>query len=420
MQFPFNIIIILFNLVPAGFFLYKTMGSAIRQVKLVLEQSPEKKLELPGSEQFVMLLAMGAGTIMIPFMNKKSIAGEQAYFLAQDHMLTIFILALVAFGSYLSVRYSKLGMGPFLLAFAPLGVLTGIVLYGVLLVHFAAYFLMTAVIWILSLAQPQFLFAGIVILSLPAAIVFMVASFIEAARYNYHVLKPYYQSGFLKALADLYEHSVKGYFSITLLWFAFIQLIQSFLTLFGQKPDSHIKAFSEACHRFMLGSGDCYTMSTTHYLCTIAVNGNRRLVKPLRPGMRKGQWILVNRQLMVCNAFEEWLAEKAPALQKWLRKRYDALEVPVNALSRYKWLANLLYIGSKPMEWLFVLTLYLFDGKPERRIQKQYLPNFEPSSCDNQIAQDFPNNPLLNQNPPVSKKSVFYPGKQSSSKRSPT
>lgn len=234
-----------------------------------------------------------------------------------------------------------------------------------------------AVLWILSLAMPQFFFAGIVILSLPAAIVFMVAAFIKAARYNYQTLMPYYRSGFLKDLADLYEHSFKGYFSITLLWFGFIQLIQSFLTLFGQRQDSYIKAFSEACHRFMLGSGDCYNTSTTHYLCTIAFNGNRRLVKPLRPGMRNGKWIVVNRQLMVCNAFEEWLAEKAPALQRWLRKRYDALEIPVNALSRYKWLANILYIGSKPMEWLFALVLYLFDPKPEMRIQKQYLPDFE-------------------------------------------
>lgn len=28
----------------------------------------------------------------------------------------------------------------------------------------------------------------------------------------------------------------------------------------------------------------------------------------------------------------------------------------------------------KPLEWIFVLILYLFDEKPESRIQSQYLP----------------------------------------------
>ena len=377
-QFNF-IISIALSLITTVFLLFKSLKSSVKQLKCALREHPDTKSEPSDMEIIAMICAMGAGTLMIPFMNKKTYSGDHAYFLAQDHMLTILIFAAVAFVSYLMIRSFKHKAGPVLMAFVSLGVLTGIVLYTTLLVHFSMVFLISTFMLYFSLIihMPHFFIAAIIILCLPAAILFMVAAFIEASRYNYHILRPYYRSGFLKSLADLYEHSVKGYFSITLLWFGFVQLIQSFLTLFGQKPDSYIKAFTEACHFYMLGSGECYTTSTTHYLCTIAANGNRHLVKPLRPGKRNGKWILVNRQLMVCNAFEEWLAEKAPPLQRWLRKRYDALEIPVIALSRYKWLANLLYIGSKPMEWLFALVLYLFDPNPEKRIQKQYLPDFD-------------------------------------------
>ena len=36
--------------------------------------------------------------------------------------------------------------------------------------------------------------------------------------------------------------------------------------------------------------------------------------------------------------------------------------------------ADAVYLIMKPLEWLFVAVLYLFDAKPEDRIARQYLP----------------------------------------------
>ena len=46
-------------------------------------------------------------------------------------------------------------------------------------------------------------------------------------------------------------------------------------------------------------------------------------MKPVRLDVRGGRTIVCNRQLLVSNAFEEWLAEKCSWLHRPLRKNYD-------------------------------------------------------------------------------------------------
>ena len=41
------------------------------------------------------------------------------------------------------------------------------------------------------------------------------------------------------------------------------------------------------------------------------------------------------------------------------------------------WSADVVYLLMKPLEWIFVFVLYLFDERPEDRICKQYLPKEE-------------------------------------------
>lgn len=43
------------------------------------------------------------------------------------------------------------------------------------------------------------------------------------------------------------------------------------------------------------------------YLCTVTVKGYRKLVKPVRAGIRHGERIAVNRQFRITNAFENIL-----------------------------------------------------------------------------------------------------------------
>ena len=105
---------------------------------------------------------------------------------------------------------------------------------------------------------------------------------------------------------------------ITAIPILFVAII--ILLLFGQQPDSAIKMFTETAE---------WTLSQKippprldykgHYLCTVAACGDERVVKPLRAGKRNNELIIVNRQLLVANAFEDLIAEKTPKLHKIIR-----------------------------------------------------------------------------------------------------
>jgi hypothetical protein len=150
-------------------------------------------------------------------------------------------------------------------------------------------------------------------------------------------------------------------------------LIEIVLILFGQGADGCVKMFAMTAD---------WTFSTQmppppldydgHYLCTVAAGGHRRLVKPLRMGKRRGMGIVVNRQLMVANAFEELLAEKAPRLHGKIRRFYDTHGYPLSRLITTPLRADAVYLLMKPLEWLFTFALYLFSTDPEERISRQY------------------------------------------------
>ncbi|MGN0637733.1 MAG: DUF6688 family protein [Huintestinicola sp.] len=143
--------------------------------------------------------------------------------------------------------------------------------------------------------------------------------------------------------------------------------------LFGQGPTGIIKAFTETsdwAYSTMISPPPVEYEG--HYLCTVAVNGHEKVVKPTRLGIRHGVKIGVNRQLCVANAFEQLIEDKAPRFHKWVRHVYDKYGYPVSKHITTKLRADLVYIAMKPLEWLFLLTLYLFDKDPESRIAVQY------------------------------------------------
>ncbi|MEO6305881.1 MAG: DUF6688 family protein [Bacteroidia bacterium] len=163
---------------------------------------------------------------------------------------------------------------------------------------------------------------------------------------------------------------------VTVITAPLLVLIQAGLFLFGQQPDSIISQFTESCGFLLSKYQDC-SCGGGHYLCSIAANGNKKLVKPTRFGIRAKERIVVNRQLLVANAFENWLEDHTPKLHRVIRNSYDACNIPVNKWSKHKRFANVLYVLMKPLEWLFLLWLYIFDKKPEDRIAKQYYPKEE-------------------------------------------
>lgn len=167
-------------------------------------------------------------------------------------------------------------------------------------------------------------------------------------------------------------------------------IISAALLLFGQKPDSFIRAFTEAYNRgFSQGDYNCWGDDYPcegHYLCTVAAKGHSRIVKPQRLGVRNEQSIICNRQLLISNAFEDLLHEKVPSIHRFIRIRYNKVGRLIHRhydIFNRKYISDLIYILMKPLEWAFLLTLYIVDRKPENRIAKQYLSKADRMTIDN-------------------------------------
>ncbi len=148
------------------------------------------------------------------------------------------------------------------------------------------------------------------------------------------------------------------------------------LILFGQQPDAIIKAWTETSDwTFSTKESPQNIYYDEHYLCTAAAGGHRRIVKPIRKGIRHGHPVIVNRQLLIANAFENILEEHTPRFHKCVRQFYDKHGFPIADMIRTNKIAcDITYFVMKPLEWIFLVVLYLVDVKPENRIAVQYFP----------------------------------------------
>ncbi|MBR2282887.1 MAG: hypothetical protein IJ874_00485 [Ruminococcus sp.] len=150
-------------------------------------------------------------------------------------------------------------------------------------------------------------------------------------------------------------------------------LLEILYILTGQGVSGFIKAFTETADwTFSQQTPPPPLEYDGHYLCTVAAGGHKKIVRPLRYGKRLDHIIIVNRQLLAANAFEELIAEKAPGFHRAVRSFYNRHGYPVSKLITTQLRADVVYILMKPLEWLFILTLYLFDTNPEDRIAVQY------------------------------------------------
>jgi len=152
-------------------------------------------------------------------------------------------------------------------------------------------------------------------------------------------------------------------------------ILMCILVLFGQAPDVLIRAFTETADwRLSEKVAPPNLHYDEHYLCTVAAGGDRRIVKPLRMGVRHGHRVVVNRQLQIANAFEQVLEERMPRAHRRIRRFYDTHGYPIARHIRTKRACDMVYLLMKPLEWCFLLVLYLTDVRPEDRIAVQYLP----------------------------------------------
>ena len=137
-------------------------------------------------------------------------------------------------------------------------------------------------------------------------------------------------------------------------------ICEIFYILLGQGADGFIKAFT-------------MTMEYEgHYLCTVAAGGHEKIVKPVRYGIRLNKKIVVNRQLLTANAFEDLIKERLPKFHRIIRNFYDKYGYPISKHITTQTRADIIYILMKPLEYIFLAFLYMFDTQPENRIAIQY------------------------------------------------
>lgn len=176
------------------------------------------------------------------------------------------------------------------------------------------------------------------------------------------------------AWADsLLQNSGRWPLAAFLLMWPLLGILLAALLLFGQSPDILIKAFTETSQWNLsqkVSPQNVYY--DEHYLCTVAAGGHKKIVKPLRLGVRHGHEVIVNRQLCVANAFEQILEERMPRFHRAVRRFYDTYGFPVARLIKSRHIADMIYYFMKPLEWIFLIVLYLTDPRPEDRISLQY------------------------------------------------
>lgn len=158
-----------------------------------------------------------------------------------------------------------------------------------------------------------------------------------------------------------------------LFMFPIIAICEILYIILGQGVDGFIKAFTmTADWTFSTQTPPPPLEYSGHYLCTVAVCGHKEVVKPIRYGIRHNRKIIVNRQLLVANAFEDIIAERFPRFHKRIRKFYDTYGYPISKHITTKLRADVIYIFMKPLEYMFLIYLYMFDLHPEQRIAIQY------------------------------------------------
>lgn len=174
---------------------------------------------------------------------------------------------------------------------------------------------------------------------------------------------------FIYKMDSLSKYSI---FIFVVLFFV-VAVLEIVFVFLGQGLDAPIKAFTQTADwTFSQQIPPPPKEYDGHYLCTVAAGGHKRIVKPLRPGTRRGQTIVVNRQLCIANAFEEVIQEKMPRFHGRIRYIYDTYGYPLSRVITSPARADFVYFVMKPLEWIFLVFLYLVDLRPEQRIARQY------------------------------------------------
>ena len=366
--------ILIFGALIGGFSVFPVLLSIINLIYLFklkkdeLSKREEIKVEVTtmiiGSLFMFIFLASGLTNITYKDWNESIFYFQIHTPIATEMTLTICIFILVAILGYLVLRFAKINnLSPLVLVLAMSALYIGVIVAG---------------LWICQVFKISTVNLILILFPLNVIVIFIKVIKDVVIKWN---LEHKYKERVLKdnKLINLCNKILNN--ALNWPWLALIFMVLllgiliGILVLFGQAPDSVIKAFTETAEWNLSTKIPAQSLEYDgHYLCTVAAGGHKEIVKPIRLGRRGGKYIVVNRQLCIANAFEQIIEEKTPKFHYVVRSFYDKYGYPVAKHINSKYTADFVYFLMKPLEWIFLIVIYLFDNKPENRIAIQYLP----------------------------------------------
>ncbi len=317
-----------------------------------------------------------ASLLVLPFLyggfgDKNDCCDNESAVFSPNHQLTMLVIILLCLFAYFFSSYRKKLSPPIIEV-----LINSFICMGILLNFFIAYH--TKEMFLAILGNLPIILLGILILIKNQRI------YIEDFK-----SRPFNPSNKLESIAFriLNFAPILKFPILFLLCLPLLLILTTLLLLFGQKPDSLIRAFTDTYkHGFSQWDYKCDNVSCGgHYLCSVAAKGHTPVVKPIRYGIRHGQPIICNRQLLVSNAFEDLIQENMPTLHKFIRKQYNKVGYFIHryyGIFNNKFVADIIYYLMKPIEIFFLIILYTFDKKPENRIARQYVSVEDKTSMD--------------------------------------
>ena len=294
--------------------------------------------------------------------------------IATNHVLIIIMFAVVGIIGFASLYNSNVNKTP------PLRFVLSISCIYLGFIVSAIWFIQTIPMKLDRFFKAE-LFVGLYVINLWI----LAAKLIGQKVYDYDNIHSF-NSESLSGLKGMISNAKKWPIVAFILMWPLMGIIISISILFGQSYDSIIRAWTDTSD---------WTLSQyvappnievgEHYLCTAATRGHSIIVKPTRLGLRGSNIIVVNRQLCVANSFEQLIEERTPFFHKKIRGFYDSYGLPIAKLMKSPYVSDFVYLMMKPLEWLFVIVLYVFDNNPERRIATQYLPNVDKENLTNYL-----------------------------------
>ena len=365
---------LIFGALIGGFLVFPVLLSIINLIYLFtlkkdeLSKREEVKVEVTtmiiGSLFMFIFLASGLTNITFKDWNESIFYFQIHTPIATEMMLTICIFILVAILGYLVLRFTKINnLSPLVLVLAMSALYIGVIVAG---------------LWISQVFKMSIENLMLILLPLYVIVIFIkvikdvVIKWNSEYKNKERVLK---DNKLINLCNKILNNALNWPWLALIFMVPLLGILIGILALFGQAPDSVIKAFTETAEWNLSTKLPAQSLEYDgHYLCTVAAGGHKKIVKPIRLGRRGGKYIVVNRQLCIANAFEQIIEEKAPKFHYVVRSFYDKYGYPVAKHINSKYTADFAYFLMKPLEWIFLIVIYLFDNKPENRIAIQYLP----------------------------------------------